>query len=356
MKKKSTSILACLACILTCILIASGMLTLTACSSGDSSKKPDSAATSNENGKTEAASPDGNADSATDDKEANADFTAGQTVTDPSGAEVTIPKQVDSIVVLAPALSEIVTALDLGDKVVGYDTYSAGIEGLPKDAPTFDTTNPDMEKLSALDPDMLLTSNLTLYDQDSPYQPLVDAGTCVICVPSGDDFSGIKSDIRFLASALGVSKAGDTLLEDFDAQLNELSKIADSIPDNERKSVYFEIAPAPNMYSFGNGVYMNEMIEWIGAKNILSDKQGWITVEGETVVAANPDAIFTNVSYVDDPVQEILSRDGWAGISAIADKNVHYIDNNASSQANHNIVKAMRQMAELLYPDYYKSK
>lgn len=342
---------------LTSIFIAAAMLTLTACGGSNGKSTPsdggnETAADSGAAGDSENTTPD--TDSDHDNKEALSNFTAGQTVTDPSGAKVTMPKQVDSIVVLAPAISEIVTALDMGDKVVGYDTYSAGIEGLPEGAPTFDTTSPDMEQLSALEPDMLLTSNLTLYDQDSPYQPLIDAGTCVICVPSGDDIEGIKSDIGFVASALGAAEAGNKLLDDFDTQLKELSDIADTIPENERKQVYFEIAPAPNMYSFGSGVYMNEMIEWIGAKNILSDKQGWITVEGETVVAANPDFIFTNVSYIDDPAQEILDRDGWAGITAISDKNVHYIDNNASSQANQNIVKAMRQMAELLYPDYYK--
>ncbi len=118
--------------------------------------------------------------------------------------------------------------------------------------------------------------------------------------------------------------------------------------------MYFEVAPAPNMYSFGSGVFLNEMIEYIGAENVLSGQSGWFTVEGETVVAANPDVIFTNANYTDNPIQEILSRDGWAGISAIADKNVFSIDSNSSSQPNHNIIKAMRQMAEILYPDYYK--
>ncbi len=278
------------------------------------------------------------------------------TMTDPSGAKITVPEQINSIVVLAPSLSEIVTALGMGDKVTGYDIYSANVEGLPEGVPTFEITNPDMEQLAALAPDLLLVTNETLYDQESPYQALTDAGTCVICVPNPDDIAGIKSDMEFLATALGASEAGSALLDDFNAQLKELADIAAKIPQEERKRVYFEVAPAPNMYSFGNGVFLNEMIEWIGAKNILADQQGWMTIEGETIVAANPDAIFTNANYMEDPVQEILSRDGWAGITAVADKNVHCIDSNASSQPNHNIIKAMRQMAEILYPDYFTAK
>ena len=346
MKKKFTS-----------ILITAAMLTLCACSSSSDKTKDQGLAQKSDQTTVEQGTDNKTADNSdANNTEKITDFAAGQTVTDPSGTEITIPEKIDSIVVLAPAISEIVTALDLGDKVVGYDTYSTGIDGLPEDAPTFDTTNPDMEQLAALDPDMLLTSNLTLYDKESPYQPLIDAGTCVICVPSGDDIEGIENDIAFLSSALQASEKGNALLYDFNTQLDELADIAATIPQEERKRVYFEIAPAPNMYSFGSGVYMNEMIEWIGAENILADQQGWITVEGETIVAENPDVIFTNVSYTDDPIQEILDRDGWADISAIADKNVHYIDKDYSSQANQNIVKAMRQMAEILYPDYYKTK
>ncbi len=278
-----------------------------------------------------------------------------RTMTDPSGAEITIPEQIDSIIVLTPSLSEIVTAFGLGDKVTACDSYSAGLEGLPEGIPTFsDITNPDMEQLSALNPDILLVSNETLYDQESPFQSLIDAGTCVIRVPNRDTIDGIKDDIEFLADALGVPEAGKALLEDFDAQLQELADIAAKIPQEERKRVYFEIAPAPNMYSCGNGSFLNEMIEWIGAENILSGQSGWFTVERETIVSANPDVIFTNANYMDDPVQEILGRDGWADISAVAGKNVYSIDSDSSSHSNHTIIKAMRQMAEILYPDYYK--
>lgn len=287
----------------------------------------------------------------------NTDSSANLTMTDPGGAEITVPEQVNSIVVLTPSLTEIVTALGLGDKITACDSYSADVEGVPDGIPTFsDITNPDMEQLAALSPDILLISNETLYDQESPFQSLIDTGTCVIRVPNRDTIAGIKSDIEFLADALDASEAGKTLVEDFDTQLKELADIAAKIPQEEHRRVYFEIAPAPNMYSCGSGSFINEMIEWIGAENILADQEGWFTVEGETIVSANPDFIFTNANYMEDPVQEILDRDGWADISAVADKNVYSIDSDSSSHSNHTIVKAMRQMAEILYPDYYTEK
>lgn len=278
---------------------------------------------------------------------------AGTPTVDPSGASISIPESIDSIVVLAPSLAETVVALGLEDKITGYDLNSVGLEGLPADVPTFDTVNPDVERLMALAPDVLLVTSLSLYDQEAPYQPLIDAGVCVICVPTSESIEGIKSDITFLAEAFNVSKTGERLLAELNRDLDALAAIAKTIPEEARKTVYFEISAAPYMYSCGSDTYLSEMMEWIGVKNILAAETGWLPVEAESVVAADPDVIFTNVNYMEEPVQEILGRDGWAGMTAIQNKAVYYIDNIASSLPNHNIVVAMRQMAEAVYPDYY---
>lgn len=276
-----------------------------------------------------------------------------RTAEDPSGAAITIPEQIDSIIVLAPSLAETVAALGLGDRIIGYDLQSVGLAGLPEGVPTFDTVSPDVEQLVALAPDVLLVSSLSLYDQEAPYQPLVDAGVCVICVPTSDSIPDVEADIRFLADVLGVPQAGEAVLAQLNADLDELASVAASIPQEDRRSVYFEISPAPYMYSTGSDTYLHEMIEWIGGVNVLADQTGWTSVEGETIIAADPDVIFTNVTYIEDPVGEILSRSGWAGVAAVVNGDVYSVDNMSSSLPNQNIVVAMRQMAAALYPDYF---
>ena len=110
------------------------------------------------------------------------------------------------------------------------------------------------------------------------------------------------------------------------------------------------------MYSFGSGVFLNEMIELIGAENVLAGQEGWLPVEAETIVAADPDVILTNVNYIDDPVAEILGRSGWEGMSAVQNEQVFYIDNMASSLSNQNVVKALDQMAKAVYPELFSAE
>lgn len=337
------------------------LLALPACGGETPAAQPDKAASEAQSAQTETESTEAkSAQTETESTEAQSAQTEAaaepsQTLptTDPSGASIAIPDQVDSVVALAPSICETLVALGVEEKITGYDLQSVGLVGLPEDVPTFDTVNPDIEQLTALAPDMLLVSNLSLYDQEAPYQPLIDAGVCVICVPTSESVEGVRSDIRFLASALRVPEEGERVIEEMDAELSRLSAIVSDIPAEEQKSVYFEISPAPYLYSSGSGTYLHELIELAGGRNVLADQSGWLSVEGETVVAANPDVIFTNVNYMDAPVEEILGREGWAGVSAVQNKEVYYIDNMASSLPDQNIVKAVEQMAQALYPERF---
>ena len=270
---------------------------------------------------------------------------------DPSGAEINVPEQINSIVVLAPSLAEMVVALGQGDKIIGYDTNSIGLEGLPADLPALDTINPDMEQLMALHPDVLMVSNLSLYDAENPYKQLVDNGVCVVCVPTSDSIADIQEDITFVAAILKEGDEGQAIIAEMQQEIDRIAAIGAGI--TEKKSVYFEISAAPYMYSFGTGVFLNEMIELIGAENILAAQEGWLGVEEESVVQANPDVILTNVNYIDDPVQEIKDRSGWDVLTAVQNGAVYYIDNMASSLPDQNVIKALEQMAKAIYPEYY---
>lgn len=48
-----------------------------------------------------------------------------------------------------------------------------------------------------------------------------------------------------------------------DQEIDEVAKIGKTI---KTKTVLFEVAALPDIYSFGNGTFLNEMIETIGAK------------------------------------------------------------------------------------------
>ena len=140
------------------------MLVLSACGGGAAESQPP------QEDESPAVSQNAATTEAPDEPEETPEAPALPTV-DPSGAAISIPENVDSVVVLAPSIAETMVALGLEDKIVGYDTQSIGLDGLPSDVPTFDIQNPDVEQLVALAPDVLLLSGLAFQGEGPPISP-----------------------------------------------------------------------------------------------------------------------------------------------------------------------------------------
>lgn len=271
--------------------------------------------------------------------------------TDRAGNEITIPAEINKIISISPSNTEMIVDLGFGDKLVAVDKYSGDIEGIPENIPYFDIMNPDVEQLVALEPDIIYATGMSMSDGNDPFKPIKDLGITVVYIPSSDSIEGIYEDIIFIADSLQVSDKGQSLVDNMKIKVAEFKEVASTIEN--KKTVYFEIAGAPKLYSFGSGVFLNEMIELLGAENIMADQERWIAVSDEIIVAANPDIILTNVDYIENAVDEIKKRAGWENVTAIKNNDVYYIDRDASSLSNHNIVNALDQMAQVIYPEVF---
>lgn len=272
-------------------------------------------------------------------------------ITDREGTQVSIPNKIDKIISTAPSNTEVIVDLGLGDKLVAVDKYSSDVPGISKDLTKIDFSNPDAEAIIGLNPDIIIASghNKTGSSED-PFKLVKEAGIPVVYIPSSESIKGIYEDIKFIANVLNVENKGNELVSNMKSKIDEIASIGKNITD--KKSVYFEISPAPSLFTFGQGTFLNEMIEIIGA-NIFADEKGWISPSAESIIDKNPDIIFTNVDYTENPIKEIETRDGFENISAVKNNAVYQIDKNSSSRPSQKIILALSQMAESIYPDKY---
>lgn len=272
---------------------------------------------------------------------------------DPAGNAITVPDEVNTILSMAPSITQTLCDLGLADKIVAMDTQSkAYAEGVKEGIPEFDMMQPDTEQMISLKPDLVLVSGISDVSGDDPFKALKDVGICVANIPSSSSIEGVKSDVQFIADCVGKSDEGKALVDGMQEDIDAIRAIGETITD--KKTVLFEIAAAPQIYSFGKNTFLDEMITLIGATNVLGDQDSWISVTEEAAVSANPDVILTNVNYLTvDPVEEIKGRSGWEEVTAVKNGAVYYIDNGASSLPNHHIVDALKQMAKAVYPEQY---
>ncbi|MFV0504305.1 MAG: ABC transporter substrate-binding protein [Lachnospirales bacterium] len=269
---------------------------------------------------------------------------------DREGNAIELPKEINRIISMGPSNTEVLMALGLQDKIVATDTYSEGIEGVGE-IPMFSIMEPDSEQLLALEPDVIFVTGMSKASGEDPFELLKNAGITIIYIPSSNSIDAIKEDIRYMAKVTKTEDIGEEIVNNMETEINKIAEIGKTIED--KKTVYFEIAAAPSMYSFGKGVFLNEIIEIVGAENVLSDEESWISVTEEVVMTKDPDVILTSVYYLDDPVSEIKSRAGWDALSAVANNEVYQVDPNYANRPSQNVVLAMREIGQYVYPEYY---
>ncbi|GHV03177.1 ABC transporter substrate-binding protein [Spirochaetia bacterium] len=259
---------------------------------------------------------------------------------------------INRIISTAPSNTEIIIGLGLGNRIIAADKYSMLIPGLPPDIAEIDFFYPDPEAIIGLVPDIIITSEHNVYGAgDDPFRLLKEMGIAVVYLPTSNSIADIYRDIETIAAALDAAEKGQELIQNMNGQINSITAIGSSI--TVKKSVYFEISPAPNMVSMGRETFLNEMIELIGAQNVFADKTGWIAPGAEAVLERNPDIILTNVNFIDNPIGEIKKRDGFHTIKAVRDNAVYTIDTDSSSRPSQHIILALKQMVHAVYPNYY---
>ncbi|MCL2623216.1 MAG: ABC transporter substrate-binding protein [Planctomycetaceae bacterium] len=274
------------------------------------------------------------------------------TAMDREGNPIVLPTKIDRIISLGPSNTEILIALGFADKIIAADAYSRGIEGLATDVPLFNMLAPDGEQIILLEPDVIFVTAMSKAGGANPFKLVSDAGICVIYIPTCSSIADIQSDIRFIAKVVDAVEKGDEIVANMEQTIDAIAKIGETVTD--KKTVYFEIsAESYSLYSFGRGVFLNEMLEIIGANNILADRNKWVTVAEEVILDRNPDVILTNADDIVASVERIMSRPGWNTLTAVQNGAVYSIDADTSSRPSHHIVKALMEMAKAVYPDKY---
>lgn len=270
-------------------------------------------------------------------------------IEDSLGISVPVPPEVESIVSLTPAVTGILVDLGLADYIVATDTHSAIQFNELSDLATFDLFSIEMESMIELNPDLVIAHDMIMIGDtgNDPLEPLCDLEIAVAYLQAATSIEDIVRDIDLLGKLTRRTDEASKLIAEFEAELDEIAHLL--LESNTNPTVYFEISPAPDMFTFGSETFQQELLEIVGAVNVFANEEGWFQVESERVVITNPDVIFTSVGFVDDPTGEILSRAGWQEMDAIINGRVYYIDENASSIPNHNVVVALRMMANYLH-------
>ena len=218
-------------------------------------------------------------------------------------------KKYDRIVVLDPAVVEMVYLLGGEDKLVGIAKLERSKiwpeEKTEKVESVGTFINPSLEKIIALKPDLVIES---FHSSDAIDKSLSSNNIEIIKIQA-NSIEDIFKNFQKVAKILGKEKEAEKIIAEKRQKIEEIKKI-----DTTEKKGLFILAPTP-MRVFGKGTLPNDIMEMLNIKNIASGMEGMSpTLTPEYIIKENPDIILT---FVKDPQEIVKANPQIKDISAI---------------------------------------
>lgn len=261
------------------------------------------------------------------------------TVTDDLGRNVTITKEPERIISTAPSNTEILFALGLEDKVIGVTEYcNYPPEALGKDKiGGFSTVN--IEKIVALDPDVVFASDKTGEDN---IKKLEDFGIAVVVLHPRDIGDALKN-IEVIGRVTNTEENASKLVAD----MRERIDVVEEKHGGAKPRILYVVWHDPLMGA-GRDTFVDSLIRKAGGVNI-ADFVGYKVISLEAVIKENPDVIITAMGHGDARNQTymyVVSEERLAVTGAIRNGEVYEIDTDLTGRAGPRIVEGLEQFSK----------
>lgn len=287
-------------------------------------------------------------------EEAEAKETAGFTIIDMTGREISFEKPAERIVALSAADCEVLYAVGAGDRLVGrgeYCDYPPEVLEIPSVQSGYET---NIEQIISLEPEVLLMS--TMAQTEEQIAALEEAGVKVV-VSDAADIEGVYQSISTIGALTGNDDGAAEVIEGMKAAFDEVQEraaaAAEDTDEAAPKTVYFEVSPLEwGLWTAGTGTFMNEIAEMLGLRNAFDDIEGWGEISEEQVIERNPDYIVTITMYYGEgptPVEEILSRPGWEDIAAVKNGKILNLQNDELSRPAPRLADGASLLCDFVY-------
>ena len=268
---------------------------------------------------------------------------------DARGRDVTIG-DTSRIVSVGGAITEILYALGLQDRIVGIDTTSL----YPPQALGEKQNVGYMRQLSAegvigLNPQLILA-----IDGSGPKETLEvldSAKIPFVSFPETHTEQGIIDKIKLVAHAMDADTRGACLANAVSTDLIELKTLRDNVRKPARVMFVMSFLNGRAMVA-GQKTAANEIIRMAGGINAVDGFDGYKPVNDEAIVAAKPDVILTMQRGKDSlDAQTVFTNPSFALTPAAAKKSFVAMDGLYLLGFGPRTAAAARDLAVSLYPD-----
>ena len=284
---------------------------------------------------------------------------AGQvTVTDAIGSAVTVQGIPQRIVSLIPSNTELVFAVGAGSSVVGVTNYC----DFPPEARAIekigDLTAMSLEKIVALDPDLVLASKGN--SKELVYS--LKALGVPVFILDPQTIEEILDDVGTVGALVGREEAARELLDGYRQRLATVADRIGDLSEGERPTVFVGSPFRDENWTPGPETYTSAVIRRAGGRNVADDlaPRTWAVYNLENIVSKDPQVLLSTLGEGQDPeeaTQRFLERakalKGWRDLDAVRNGRVVLIPENWLLRPAPRLFDAIETLAGALHPNLF---
>ncbi|QXM07381.1 ABC transporter substrate-binding protein [Crassaminicella indica] len=268
------------------------------------------------------------------------------TIVDSYNREVIIESEPKRVVSIAPNITETIFALGAGEKLVGRTDYCDYPEKVKSIASIGSLMEPNIEKIVALKPDLVVAST---HFKEDVLNKLEELNVKVIVLYGEESFEGAYAIIGKLGKVLNAQEASEKIIS---SMKDQVKNVIDKVKNAERPEVYYVVSyGAGGDYTAGEGTFIDKMINLAGGKNAARDTTGW-KYSLEKLIEKDPDILICSKYY--DAKKGIMNTNGYKDLTAVKEGRLFEIDNNLLDRQGPRLADGLYELAKIIHPELFK--
>ena len=270
----------------------------------------------------------------------------GIAIADDLGRTVHINGIPQKIVSLPPSATEILFALDQGDRVVGVTNQCDYPEEAKTKPKVGDYWSPGVEQIVALAPDLVLVDG---YEPGLASQ-LEEVGLAVIVLQPGD-IDGILHDILLIGQVTGTEERAQTLVTGMEQRIQA---ITNKVANASRPGVFYEGDCSYGIWTAGSGTFVDELITLAGGRDVGAIREDYYEISNEVLVWAD-DAIdiiiWADMGGVSP--DDVKGNLPWSELTAMQTGEVYVMDPDFVNRPGPRVVDCLEEFARIFHPELF---
>lgn len=284
---------------------------------------------------------------------------------DASGEQAPTSETPQRIISLSPSTTEILYGVGAFERVVAvsdYCDYPPEVKTLPR---VGGWGNPNIERLAALRPDLVVVSDVQLPFLKSRLDAL---HIPVLGVPSKSLTDALEA-ITLVGRATKQEARAQTLRTETEARINRVRAQTRDLP-KPRVLCIVDRVPGTlrDLYSISRESFLAELIEAAGGEVLSATHApgGYGQISKEAVLQMNPDIIIdmvqgasqsagnNNGGALDEDLQKVWRE--LSQLKAVRDGRVHQLRDTSVLHPSHLVADTAERFARLLHPETFREK